>query len=412
MLRWIKIAFRNVLRNRRRSFVTLFAIAIGFSSISLFNGYTDNTYEGLRKLAIQGEGLGHLTIFKKGWAEFGMLSPAEYLLTKDEVQQINRLVSELESVEIVTPQLHGSGLVGNGIQSTIFIATGVVPDEDKILRADFAERRPLVGETLQTDKPYAVEMAQDLARILNLAPQAEGTLMASTFDGQMNALGIEIAGVYNTGTAATNDKYMRIPFAYAQELYATDKADRVIVLLNDWQQTLPMQVQLEALLSQNGLDIEIKTWNEQSQFYISVKGMFDMIFTFIFAIVLIIVLMSVANTMGMAVIERTREIGTLRSLGMKQRGVSLLFALEGAMMGTLGCVVGGIITVAVCVVIAQIGPTYTPPSASSPVPLIVNLVPLAMARLTLFMLTLSLLAAILPARRAAKGNVVESLGHV
>ncbi len=412
MLQWVKIAFRNVLRNKRRSFVTLFAIAIGFSSISLFNGYTDNTYEGLRQSAIQGEGLGHLTVFKKGWNEFGKLNPAQYLLTQAEVQKIAQLLKEDPSVVLVTPQLHGSGLVGNGVQSTIFIASGVVPDEDRLLRGEFATRRPIVGGTLQTDKPYAVEMAQDLARQLNLSPNGDGTIMASTFDGQMNALGIEIAGIYDTGTAATNDKYIRIPFSYAQELYDTDKADRVIVLLNHWQSTLPQKERIATLLSQNGLEVEIKTWNERSQFFVKVKGMFDMIFAFIFSIVLIIVLMSVANTMSMAVIERTREIGTLRALGLKQRGVSLMFALEGAMMGGLGCLVGVAITVAGCALIVAIGPTYTPPGSSSPIPLIVNLLPQAMARLTLFLMTLSLLAAILPARRAAKGNVVESLGHV
>jgi len=151
---------------------------------------------------------------------------------------------------------------------------------------------------------------------------------------------------------------------------------------------------------------------ELSLFYTKVKGLFDMIFTFIFSIVLIIVVMSIINTMGMAVLERTREIGTLRALGLKKRGVSLLFALEGGMLGCVGCLIGIVINTIVWGIIRGINPTYTPPGSSSPVPLIVNLVPEAMVLLMVFLIILSLTAAILPARRAAKQNVVESLGHV
>ena len=77
-------------------------------------------------------------------------------------------------------------------------------------------------------------------------------------------------------------------------------------------------------LAAKGLKTEIKTWNELSLFYAKVKGMFDMIFMFIFSIVFIIVIMSVINTMGMAVMERTREIGTLRAIGLKQRSYNFV----------------------------------------------------------------------------------------
>jgi len=412
MIRWIGMAFRNILRNKRRSFVTLLAIAVGFASVNLFYGYTDNTYNGIRNAAISGEGLGHLTLFKQGWHTFGRLQPEKYLLSHDEVNQISALVEAQDGVLLSTPQLHISGLVANGTHSTIFLAVGVEPDDDRVIKGDYALFRPVNGESLQADRPYAVEMAQDLAVQLELKPKSDGIIMASTLDGQMNALNIEVAGTYDTGTQATNDKYIRLPFSYAQELYDTQKADRVIVLLEDWRQTEVYRQRLQTLLAENGLPVEIKSWNERSQFYTKVKRLFDMIFTFIFAIVLIIVVMSVTNTMGMAVIERTREIGTLRALGLKRRGVSLLFAMEGAMMGGLGCIVGAGFTLAVWALIQMAAPTYTPPSSSSPVPLVVNLLPKAMLMLTMLLMLLSLLAAILPARRAARRNVVDALGHV
>jgi len=236
--------------------------------------------------------------------------------------------------------------------------------------------------------------------------------MATTLDGQMNALDIEVAGIYDTGSDATNDKYMRFPFAYAQSLYDTEKADRLAVLLDSWEKTERARNRLLSTLSKAGLQCEIKTWNELSLFYSKVKGMFDMIFMFIFSIVFIIVVMSVVNTMGMAVLERTREIGTLRAFGLKRRGVSLLFAIEGALLGFLGSILGLVLNIVVWAVIRAIEPSYIPPGVSTSVPLIVNLVPQAMLTLMVFLILLSLVAAILPARRAARLNVVDALGHV
>lgn len=412
MKRWLGMAFLNIMRNKRRSLVTLMAIAVGFAAVSVFYGYADNTYNGLRNSAIRGEGLGHLTLFKQGWQEHGRMNPQDYLLSGEEIARIRGLVEELNAVVLATPQLYISGLVTNGSQSTIFLASGVEPDADRTIKGDFALFRPVYGETLNAERPYAGEVAEDLAALLQLEPGSDGVIMASTLDGQMNALNLHVAGTYDTGTQATNDKYIRLPFSYAQELYDTDKADRIVVLLDDWSKTEQYRGELQQLLSEQGIDIEIMSWNERSQFYTKVKNLFDMIFSFIFTIVLIIVVMSVANTMGMAVIERTREIGTLRALGLKQRGVSFLFALEGAMMGGLGCLLGAGMTTTVWFLVDLAAPTYTPPSSSSPVPLVVNLLPQEMLLLTLLLMVLSLLAAILPARRAARRNVVEALGHV
>ena len=412
MIKWIKIALRNILKNRRRSFVTLLAIAMGFAAVSLFRGYIHNTYRGLRESAIRGEGLGHLTIYKKGWLEKGKIDPDRYMFSRGELKKITDLVEDDEEVILASPRLNISGLVSNGRTSTIFLANGVIPRDEKTIRSAWATFRPVKGEGLSDKKSFGVEMAEDLARYLDLKPGSDGVVMATTLDGQMNALDIEVAGVYDTGSDATNDKYMRVPFSFAQSLYDTEKADRMVVLLSDWEKTEAVRSRLLDSLSGAGLGCEIKTWNELSLFYTKVRGMFDMIFMFIFCIVFIIVVMSVINTMGMAVLERTREIGTLRALGLKRRGVSLLFAIEGAMLGFLGTVFGIILNVIVWAIIRAAHPTYIPPGVSTPVPLIVSLVPQAMFFLMIFLVLLSLAAAILPARRAAKQNVVEALGHV
>lgn len=412
MRNWLKIALGNILKNKRRSFVTILAVSLGFASVSLFRGYVHNTYDGLRNAAIQGEGLGHLTIYKQGWELKGKLDPDTYMFTKDEISQIKELAGNEEDVILVTPQLRISGLVSNGHVSTIFLASGVVPADERIIQGDLADSRPVTGERISEKIEYGVEMAAGLSAILNLKPGSDGVVMATTPDGQMNALDIEVAGIYDTGTEATNDKYIRVPFKFAQSLYDTEKADRIVVLLDSWLKTEDMRARLQAKLEAAGFRCEIKTWNEISVFYTKVRAMFDMIFMFIFSIVFVVVTMSVINTMGMAVLERTREIGTLRAIGVKRGGISRLFAMEGAMLGFIGTAGGAVINIAVWAAIRMARLNYVPPGNSSSVPLVVDLLPSTMLGLASFLVFLSLMAAIVPARRAARLNVVDALGHV
>jgi putative ABC transport system permease protein len=184
------------------------------------------------------------------------------------------------------------------------------------------------------------------------------------------------------------------------------------VLLEDTEKTGKMRTLLLARLANAGIACEIKTWNELSLFYSKVRGMIDMMFLFIFCIVLVIVVMSTVNTMGMAVLERTREIGTLRALGLKRRGISMLFAMEGGLLGLLGSLIGAVLHTSVWAIIRSIGPTYTPPGVSTPVPLTVSFVAQTLVLLSICLIVLSLIAAIIPAKRAARENIVNALGHV
>lgn len=410
MRKWMKLAVRNILRNKRRSLVTILAIGVGFAAITVFHGYVSYVFWGLRATAIRGEGLGHLTIFKAGWLEKGKLDPDRYMFSKKETAEIVKLVMGEHDVIVATPQITLSGIVTNGIVSTIFIAQGVVPQDDRTIKGAWYAFRPVQGEALNEKKIYGAEMAKDLAKLLSLAPGKDAVVMAPTMSGQMNAMDIQVSGVFDASDAV-NDKYMRFPFAFAQSLLDTQKAEKIVVLLDDTAKTEPMRSRLLSTLANAGIPCEIKTWNELSLFYTKVRGMMSMIFLFIFCIVLVIVVMSTVNTMGMAVLERTREIGTLRALGLKRRGVSMLFAMEGGLLGAFGSLIGIVLHTCVWAVIKILSPTYTPVGISTPVRLLVSFVPKTLLVLICCLTILSLIAAIIPARRAAKQNIVNALGH-
>ena len=412
MLKWIKLAFRNILRNKRRSFVTIIAIGVGFAAISLYYGYINHAYWALKILAIQGEGLGHLRINKAGWQEKGKLEPEKYMFSREETEKIIKLLGEEKDVILSTPQIQVTGMVTNGLTSTVFIAQGVIPKDEKIIQGSLAEYFKVEGQKLSDDKKYGVEMSKDLAKYLNLTEGKDGVVMAPTISGQMNAMDIQVIAVYDTSNDMTNDKFMRFNFSFAQSLLNTQSAERIVVLLKDWRDTDRMRNILLKKLKAAGIDCEIRTWVELSMVYSKIKSYLDTIFMFLFSIVLVIVVMTTINTMGMTIMERTKEIGTLRALGLKFRGVSVLFALEGAFLGLLGSITGIILHTFFWAVIRFYPPHYSPPGFSMSVPLYVDMVPPMLIFLMLCLVLLSTFAAIIPARGAARKNIVDALGHV
>jgi putative ABC transport system permease protein len=415
MLMWLTISLRNIIKNGRRSLTTVLAIALGYAAINLFQGYVHSTYEGLTNAAIHGEGLGHITIFKKGYLDQGKLHPEKFQFSKDEVERVSAIVRKEADVQLVTPRLSVSGILSNGRNSTIFIAEGLVPVDDKEIRGDLSKYTSFSGTYLDDRERASVVIGSELAAMLDLKVGSDAVILSNTYSGMANALDAKIAGIYNTGNTATNDKMLLMTFRHSQDLMDFTGAERLVVLLKDGRNgknLISVMGRLQKSFAEAGFSVEMKTWNELSVFYKQVKNLFDMIFLFIFIIVLVIVVMSVVNTMSMSVMERTREIGTLRALGLKRLGVKGLFATEGALLGILGSGLGFIIFFTVYGLIAAAHPTYVPPGSSNPVPLQVDLVWPVLGRSVLSLAVLALLAAYVPARRSARMAIVDALGHI
>jgi putative ABC transport system permease protein len=414
----IKLALRGLMRNRRRSVVTLLAIAFGFAAISLFAGYTHNVYDGMARQSIHGELLGHLTLSKRGMSKEGKLNPERYMLKAEEVTRITEILQHEPHVKLVAPRLSLSGLISNGRASTIFIAEGISPEAMKELQANSMseEEKRIYSNFLKKLDPVHQENALlsfGLADMLHLKKGDQASLLSNTLTGQANALDITVDGTFNTGNAGSNDKFAIMSLSLAQSLYDTaGAADRLTVLLDDENQTEAMRTHLQEKLLDAGFDMEIKTWQDLSDFYNQVHNMFDMIFGFIFSIVLTVVVMSVANSMGMTVVERTREIGTLRAVGLRRTGVVKLFTAESLMLTLLGCLAGLLITLSVRFGINVAHISYTPPNSASPVPLLVDLDLSRVVLTFILMVVVGTLAAYLPARRASKQAIIDALGHV
>jgi putative ABC transport system permease protein len=366
-------------------------------------------YSSLQDQAVIGERLGHINLVRKGFFHEGKLKPEKYLLSKDELQAAGRVLGTMPEVKLVSPRLKVNGLISNGRNSAIFLGEGVRPADMRIIRGPRYANLPGM---LNPAKPEGAGVSSELAGLLGLRKGDSAILLASTQDGMANALEAEVDETFDTGLSATNDKYVLFPFEFAQRLYDTEGAERLVLVLQDAAQVPQVLQAMEARRAEFGFDFETRTWTELSVFYQQVKSMFGMIFFFLFTIVLVVVVMSIANTMGMTVLERTREIGTLRSLGMKRRSIMALFSVEGGLLAALGCLIGLAIFVLVAAAINFFHVTYTPPNSSAAIPLVIALKVGDLAGSFLFLAALATASAMLPARRAARMEIVDAFGHV
>jgi putative ABC transport system permease protein len=415
MITWIKLAVRNLFRNGRRSLFTIMAIGMGFLAVNTLGGFTRYIFQSLKDSYIYAEANGNLTVFKQGFLEHGKLEPTKFLLDESDVAKMRAILAQHRDVLVVTPQLQISGLLSNGKVSTIFFAPGRVPSDIEAIASHavgvMGKAKLYDGEPLSDEHVDGVGITHGLARQLNLALGSDAVAMSPTVSGQVNALDAQIVQFIDAPDEALEDTFATVPLKFAQDLYDTKSVDRLTILLRDDTQTVPMRATLASEFAAAGLAVDVKTWNELSPFYTKVKKMFDVIFFITFLIVFTIVVMSIVNTVTMAIMERTREIGTLRALGVKRRGIVGLFALESLLLGVFGALLGVVLNLAVLWAVASLQPTWIPPQVSREVPLQIYFVPDYWLYSVLALLLLSLVASLMPARKAARMVIVSALAY-
>jgi putative ABC transport system permease protein len=429
------LAWRNLWRNRRRSLVTISSLAFGFAAITLFSGYVRATYNVLGNIAIHSEAIGHLQINKKGWNTEGKLQPGKYLLKSGEIAQIQEAVQRAYPDARAMPRLSAMGLLSNGQTSTIFVARGIQPDDLATIRGPF---RDLPG-ALNGQTPSGVTLGEGLADTLKLKVGDSGSVLSSTIQGQANAADIDVTGTFNTSNALTNDKLIIMPLSMAQDLVdARGRAEALTVMLPvakppahqiSWpeavimayRQTPPQQDEVNQVrdrilheLAASGLDqeLEVAIWQEMSAFYSQARVLFDMIFSMMLVVVVAVVVLSIANAMGMAVVERTREIGTLRAIGLRQSGIRRMFVSEALLVVVLGIVSGLALATLTRHGVNAAEIMYVPPNNTQSVQVYIDFDLWRTILAGFALATLAVIAAFLPARRAAAHPITESLGHV
>jgi len=400
---WLKFAWHNCLRNRRRSLVTASIAMLGTAAILLAGGFAQFTYESLAQAAARDTG--HLVLGTPAHFSADEDVPLQYGL--DDVAALRSALLADPAVRAVLPRVVFSGLISNGDKTAVMMAQGVEPD------AEFAVKGPFL--TLQEGALLAGDAAQpqvllgaDLARSLKATPGSSLTLLASTTEGAMNAMDVVVVGTFSTGVPDVDKRAVYTSVPVAQQLLATQRVSSLGVFLDRMESTAAARERL----GQQFAPLQVQTWEQQAFFYRSVRDLYNRIFGALGVIIGVIVVFVVTNAMAMAVIERTREIGTLRALGTLPAQLLRSLGLEGMLLGGAGALAGALLALGVALLLLLFPVDMPPPPGRSVgYPLSVSVDPALYLLTMLAMVLLTLLASLLVARKTVHMPVVDALGH-
>lgn len=332
MGRIFQLAFRNLYRQPRRTGLALLAVAFGVIALVLAGGFIEWGLWFGRDSTIHSQ-LGHMQVVKKGYFENGIADPFHYLLPRNskELDQIEALAT----VEAVGPRLSLSGLVSIGESTVSFIGDGVDPDSEENLSRSLTIRD---GQNLSSNDAKGVILGRGLAANLDARVGDSIVLLATTVRGTTNAVEVYVRGIFSTVTKAYDDAALRMPIEVARKLLRVEGAHTWVVLLKETDHTSTVAGEVRKILA--GGYYQVREWRDMADFYNKTETLLVKQFGIVKVIIGLIIVLSISNTMMMAVLERTGEIGTIMALGARRRGVLQLFLAEGLVIGFFGAALG------------------------------------------------------------------------
>lgn len=425
----LKFAFRNVLRNKRRSLISISVLLIGVMGLGIFSGFMHFSLWGIQELIIHvgmgiPEGTCHFQIFD---ARF--LKTDEPRFLDYGIVGWQALIGKIEAVPEVSfaaPRIDVMGLLTNGEKAEPVIGFAIDPSKEKNLPGMFGSSEPYVKLESLHD---GVILGKELAKTLNARERGYLTMFATTTDGAMNAIDLQFAGTINTGTPEGDRRFILMNLRSAMDLVRSDRVRKIAVMLHESDNKERRDTNTE-LSSRNFYEADMgkaadalakildkryysmKSWRQLNGYYDSVTQYTYTIFGFIGIVMAIVVILSIYNTMFMAVVERTREIGTLMAVGTPRRYILLLFLLEGVIIALIGGTLGYGGTYIMANIISNAGLTMPPPPGGTHgYPLVIHIVHWWWLSVVFFIMLNTVAACFIPAYRAARMQIVKALYH-
>lgn len=402
----LSMAVRNVMRNRRRTFITLAALAIGVAAVGSIRGILNGLQGAIIRGTVEG-GVGALQVHRTGYLANVMSTPLSL-----DFEWNDALAQKLQSVKgvtAVTPRIQFAGSLTLSVpegqeppEAVFFAATGLDPKtEPKVCPQRFDTFTS--GTTF--DDSHVV-LGDALAAAFGAKPGAEAVLLAPDRDGSLNGELSNVGGAMRS-IMPGEMKIAVVPLSLAQKLLRMEgRVTEVAVAVDDLERVEDVAANLRTAL---GPDYEVHAWNELVPERRTIMGIQNGISAVVSVVFVLLMLLGVANTMLMSVLERTREVGTMMAVGVTRQAVTALFLLEALVLGVFGALGGSLLTLGLTSAMANKGLTITPPNASMPI----HIFPFVTSGFTVGIVLVAVLGAVIfalyPAIRASRLRPVEAL---
>lgn len=329
MIQLYKMAWRDLGRNRRRTFFSMLALAVGMGLLLLMAAVVAGEYRGAMQTTIKLQ-TGHLQIRAASYNEDKTSLDFTDLIENPEA--VTAKIAAEPEVLTATPRLYATGIVLTGETSAGVRLVGIDPASPA--SAPFREGM-VGGDYLADDDRGGLLMGKSLADKLALAPGDTVTLLVNTSNGDTSQQPFLVRGLFSTGTPGYDESTVFLTLSKAQAIAkANNHASAILVLLKNQDLTEQFAARIQSPAYQ------VKTYSQLNDLLLQTEQFARSYMLLLYLIVLGITATVIVNTLIMSVYERTREIGILSAIGMRSGRIMAMFFAESSLLALGGIVMG------------------------------------------------------------------------
>lgn len=331
----LRMAWRNLWRNPRRTAVVLSAISVGIAGCVLAMAFNLGMVAGMVDSAIR-SGLGHMQVHASGWDK----NPDLETRLLDGGMAVAKALDQVPEIEGWAPRLRAQGLVASPRASVGVDIVGVDPQRE--LGVSVVESSIISGKWL--GEPRRLVLGDKLAARLEADVGSKLVVSVQDLQGELTGRVFRVAGLVQAGTREVDDGVVFLRLEEAQALLGMGQAiSEIAIVTSDRKRVALIQQKLEAKL---GAGPEVRTWEQLQPLLVYMIDSFDSMAWVMYAAVFIAMAFGIANVLLMTVFERMREIGMMRAVGMGRARVVGMVVLESTFVTALGLAMG--VALAIC----------------------------------------------------------------
>ncbi len=328
----LRMAFRNILRQKRRTLLTALMISGGFLLFSLSIGISEGTYGSIIEMFTRMH-TGDIQIHKNEY-----LKRSSLYKTINNFDDLNIVLRKMEFIKSFTPRVYSSALSFAGTKTSGAMIMGLDPAMEAASTSLALQIK--TGEFLPPEPSKKVVLGKGLADILKVKLNDEISLIGQGADGSIANENFQIIGIMGGENGSSfGQRHCFMHIKDAQEFLSLgSRIHEIAIMLNNHKEARKRAMDMKLLL--NDKSIEIDPWQIiEKEFYNAMladrKGANISNF-----IIMIIVLMGVLNTILMSILERTREFGVMKAIGAAPADIFKLIMTEVILLGAASVLVG------------------------------------------------------------------------
>lgn len=345
-----KIAWRNILRNKRRSLILIVSITVGVFALILTRAFVGGLMEQLLSNQI-GTDVGFIQIHKSGYQADPNIDNSI-----ESPNGIRNILKGHSATINYSERLRTYGLVSSAYNSAGVSISGIVPDEER--RVTAISQYVVNGEYLN-GKPDQILISTAIAEKLKAGIGDKVVIMASQLDGSLGSEGCRICGIYETSNSGFDQSHVYVPIqTLRQMLNVHDMVSEFVInpLQREKMPAVLNGLRTEIHTSSSSSDkFEIMSYEEMLPLFVMQFGFYNQIFYVVYGIVAVALIFGIIDVMLMAVLERTHEFGVAMAVGMANRKLFRMILVEAFYLGILGTVVGLVIAYFTCLDLSRNG---------------------------------------------------------